>query len=67
MAALAVSLGLLPGTDPWDVLNANKGLFWSNNPVSTALVSCLTSLQQAGLLDQNEDGQLRWCPEPPAV
>lgn len=58
MADLAVLLGLM---EDGDYLKY-KWVFWSNNPVGNALHKCVQVLAEAGVLEENDEGEYRWNP-----
>lgn len=58
---LAICLGLM--SPQVDFASQAKHVFWSNNPVGTALSACLTQLVHTGVLEFDEEEQrVRWSP-----
>jgi hypothetical protein len=52
--------GAPPGEDPWW---GTKGVFWSNNPLGTALHTFVLCLVKSGMLEADEDKlAFRWNP-----
>jgi len=65
---LGVTLGLFED-DPqgtYEAFRANKGIFWSDNPLGNALYGILQSLAEQDFLDwDREESKYRWSPTAP--
>ncbi len=58
---LAISLGLMTEKD--DFCTTVKWVFWSANPIGNMLYGLLVDLVKIGVLERNDDDQVRWNPE----
>ena len=56
---LACCLGLLQFDDDFEGFRKHKGIFWTNNRISSVFDSLLNNLVELGFLEQNDDLQYR--------
>ena len=55
---LAISMGIMTPEDSF--ATKVKWVFWSNNPLGNALYGFLVDLVKIGVLEKNDDDQVRW-------